>query len=62
MRGAAPGEYVVELTRGSGAGPAQGELIISIAGTTRRVSFDFDGARKAVALLRVSMQSRLVPL
>lgn len=62
LRGAAPGEYVVELTRGSGAGSAQGELIISIAGTTRRVPFSFDGDRKAVALLRVSMQSRLVPL
>lgn len=62
LRGAAPGEYVVELTRGSGSGPAQGELVVTIAGTTRRIPFSFDGDRKVVALLRVTMQPRLVPL
>ncbi|HEY6078426.1 MAG TPA: tetratricopeptide repeat protein, partial [Polyangiaceae bacterium] len=62
LRGAAPGEYVVELTRGSGAGSAQGELVLSVAGTTRRIPFNFDGDRKTVAVLRISMQSRLVPL
>src|SRR6185369_8303596 len=62
LRGAAPGEYVVELTRGAGAGTAQGELVINVGGSVRRISFDFDGDRKAVALLRVSMRSRLVPL
>jgi len=53
---------VVELTRGSGTGSAQGELVISIAGTTRRVPFSLDGDRRAVALLRITMQPRLVPL
>jgi hypothetical protein len=62
LRGAAPGEYVVEITRGSGTGAAQGELTISIAGTTRRVPFSLDGDRRAVALLRITMQPRLVPL
>jgi hypothetical protein len=62
LRGAAPGEYVVELTRGSGSGPAQGELVVTIAGSTRRIPFSFDGDRKAVALLRITMQPRLVPL
>jgi tetratricopeptide (TPR) repeat protein len=62
LRGAAPGEYVVELTRGAGAGDTQGELVITIAGSVRRVPFSFDGDRKAVALLRISMQPRLVPL
>jgi hypothetical protein len=62
VRGAAPGEYVLELTRGSGAGLAQGELLVTIAGTVRRVPFSFDGERKALALLRVTMQPRLVPL
>jgi hypothetical protein len=62
LRGAAPGEYVVELTRGAGAGSTQGELVVNIAGTLRRVPFTFDGDRKAVALLRVTMQPRLVPL
>jgi hypothetical protein len=62
LRGAAPGEYVIELTRGSGPGSTNGEIVVTIAGTTRRIPFSFDGDRKAVALLRVSMQSRLVPL
>lgn len=62
LRGAAPGEYVVELTRGGGAGSVQGDVVITVAGATRRVPFSFDGDRKAVALLRVSMQPRLVPL
>ncbi len=62
LRGAAPGEYVVELTRGAGSGSAQGELVLSIAGNLRRIPFSFDGDRKAVALLRISMQPRLVPL
>jgi hypothetical protein len=62
LRGAAPGEYVIELTRGSGPGSTNGEIVVTIAGTVRRIPFSFDGDRKAVALLRVSMQSRLVPL
>jgi hypothetical protein len=62
LRGAAPGEYVVELTRGAGPGSAQGELLLSVAGSLRRIPFSFDGDRKAVALLRISMQPRLVPL
>jgi hypothetical protein len=28
----------------------------------RRIPFNFDGDRKAVALLRITMQPRLVPL
>jgi len=62
LRGAAPGEYVVELTRGAGAGSAQGELVVTVAGSVRRIPFAFDGDRKAVALLRVSMRSHLVTL
>ena len=62
LRGAAPGEYVIELTRGSGAGSASGELVVTVAGTVRRVPFSFDGDRKVLALLRVTMQPRLVPL
>lgn len=62
LRGAPPGEYVLELTRGSGPGAAQGELVVTIAGSVRRVPFTFDGDRKAVGLLRITMQPRLVPL
>jgi hypothetical protein len=62
LRGAAPGEYVIELTRGAGSGGTTGELVVTIAGTVRRIPFSFDGDRKAIALLRITMQPRLVPL
>lgn len=62
LRGAAPGEYVVELTRGAGSGAARGELVLSVAGDVRRIPFYFDGDRKTIALLRISMVPRLVPL
>jgi len=62
LQGAAPGEYVIELTRGAGAGSAQGEVVVHVAGAMRRIPFSFDGDRKALGLLRVSMRSRLVPL
>jgi len=62
LRGAAPGEYVIELTRGAGSGGTTGELVVTIAGTVRRIPFAFDGDRKAIALLRITMQPRLVPL
>ena len=60
LRGAAPGEYVIELTRGAGSGGTTGELVVTIAGTVRRIPFSFDGDRKAIALLRITMQPRLV--
>jgi hypothetical protein len=62
LRGAQAGEYVLELTRGDGPASANGELVVTIAGTVRRIPFSFDGDRKAVALLRVTLQPRLVPL
>lgn len=62
LRGALPGEYVVELSRGQGTGRARGELAITVAGNTRRVPFELDGERKSVSLLRITMRSRLVPL
>jgi Mg-chelatase subunit ChlD len=62
VRGAAPGEYVLELTRAGGGGSTSGDLLVTVAGTTRRIPFTLDERRKAVALVRVRMQSRLVPL
>lgn len=62
LRGAAPGEYVIELTRGAGAGDTSGELVVSVAGVVRRIPFSFAGDRKALGLLRISMRPRLVPL
>jgi len=62
LRGAAPGEYVLELTRASGSSSARGDVLVTIAGTTRRIPFSMDGDRQAVALVRITTQSRLVPL
>jgi tetratricopeptide (TPR) repeat protein len=62
LRGAAPGEYVLEVTRASGSSSARGEISVTIAGTTRRLPFSMDGDRQAVALVRITMQPRLVPL
>lgn len=62
VRGAPPGEYVIELTRGTGTGSARGELTVSVAGNVRRIPFSFDGDRKTLALVRISMQPKLVPL
>ena len=62
LSGAKPGEYVVEVVRGSGTDRASGELTITVAGTTRRVSFTLDGPRVSVAIARIEMRSELVPL
>jgi tetratricopeptide (TPR) repeat protein len=62
LRGALPGEYVLELTRGGGVGSASGELVVTAAGKVRRIPFTFEGERKTVALLRLTMEPRLVPL
>jgi len=62
LSGGKPGEYVVEVVRGSGTDRASGELTITVAGTTRRVAFTLDGPRTSVAIARIEMRSELVPL
>ena len=62
LRGGKPGSYVVEIVRGAGGGPVRGELVISVAGTRRTVPFSLDTNRTTVALAKIAMQSRLVPL
>jgi len=62
LRGAKPGEYVVEVVRASGSGPVRGELTITVAGTKKTVPFVLEGDRRAVALASIAMQPRLVPL
>ena len=62
LRGAKPGEYVIELTRVSGSGPVHGQVVVSVAGTTRTLHFVLDGKRKSLGIARVAMRSRLVPL
>jgi hypothetical protein len=62
LRGAAPGEYVLQIVRASGATPARGQLTVFIAGTRRTLPFVLDGTRANVGIARISMESRLVPL
>jgi hypothetical protein len=62
LRGAKPGEYVIEVVRGSGSGPVSGTLSVKIAGTERKIPFDLAEDRRAVGILSVWMKSRLVPV
>jgi hypothetical protein len=63
IRGAKPGEYLVEIVRSrAGSVPVSGELTITAAGATRRVPFRLTGSRERVALIRLRMVSHLEPL
>ena len=62
LRGAASGEYVVEIVRGRGDGPVSGEVTVRVAGAQRKIPFTLSGARTAVAIVRISQESRLVPV
>jgi hypothetical protein len=63
VRGAKPGEYLVEVVRAqNGDAPLSGELLVSAAGATRRVPFTLSGTRERVALIRLRMTAHLEPL
>lgn len=62
VRGAQPGEYVIEVVRGSGDGIVDGELTVTVAGTVRRIPFRLSGERATLGVAAVRMVSRLVPL
>jgi tetratricopeptide (TPR) repeat protein len=63
LRGAKPGEYLVEIARGDGsAGTIRGTLTLTVAGTKKAVPFELVGERVTVAVADVSMKSRLVPV
>ena len=63
IRGAKPGEYLVEIVRSRKEGPpVSGELTLTAAGVTRRVPFRLTGTRERVALIRLRLVSRLIPL
>jgi hypothetical protein len=64
LRGGAPGEYVIEITRptGSRGGVVRGTMDITAAGDHRTVPFVLDGQRLRIALARITAKSRLVPL
>ncbi len=62
LRGAKPGEYVIEITRASGSAPASGEVTVTVAGVKKTLSFHLDGARKTLGVARIAMASHLVPV
>jgi hypothetical protein len=63
LRGAKPGEYLVEVVRARSSGPSvRGELEIRAAGAFERVPFTLTGTRTTVAVISVKMVPRLVPV
>lgn len=62
VRGAMPGEYVIEVVRSDGDGPVTGEVTVTVAGLTRRIPFQLSGTRATIGVAGIRMQSRLVPL
>jgi hypothetical protein len=62
LRGAKPGEYVIEVVRARRAGPpVRGELDVRAAGSVARIPFTLTGTRASVGLVTVKMVPRLVP-
>jgi hypothetical protein len=62
LSGGKPGEYALELVRVGAGERASGELTISVAGSTRRLPFTLDGSRVKIAIAKIGMRSKLVPL
>ena len=62
LNNAQAGEYVIEIVRASGSGRAVGEVVVTAAGTTRRVPFTFNGTRASVAVASINVRQVLVPL
>jgi ferric-dicitrate binding protein FerR (iron transport regulator) len=62
LRGAKPGEYVIEIVRVLGSGPVNGQLKITVGSNTRTVPFNLDGSRITVGLATVRMEPRLVEI
>jgi hypothetical protein len=62
LKGAKPGEYLIEMVRASGQGPVSGELKLSVAGTKKTIPFSLEGSKKTLARVVIYMKSRLVPL
>lgn len=63
LNGAAPGDYVIEITRPGGHhGTVRGSVEVLAAGERRTIPFTMDGTSTRVALAHISTKSRLVPL
>lgn len=61
LRGAKPGEYVIELVKPAGTGTIRGDLTLTVAGTRRVVPFTLNDTRETIGVAKIAMQSRLVP-
>jgi tetratricopeptide (TPR) repeat protein len=62
LRGAKPGEYVLEVSRGSGSGTVQGVVVVNIGGVQRHVPFVLSGERATLGIIKITMVPRLVPI
>jgi tetratricopeptide (TPR) repeat protein len=65
LRGAGAGEYVVEIGRAAGDDDGRivrGEITVTVAGTRQRVPFTLRGQHARLALARITLVPRLVPL
>jgi len=63
LSGAAPGDYVIEITRPGGhRGIVRGSVDLTVAGERRTIPFVLDGTSTRIALAKITTKSRLVPL
>jgi len=63
LSGAKPGEYALEIVRAGGRSETvRGELLVFVAGVSRRFPFTLSGQRLTIALAEIKMVPRLVPL
>src|SRR5262249_56425113 len=65
LRGAGPGEYVIEIARAGGEDDGEiirGDVMVTVAGTRQRLPFTLRGAHARVALANIALVPRLVPL
>jgi hypothetical protein len=63
LRGAEPGEYVLEVTRGgTGDRTVRGTVRVTAGKQTREIPFELSAERTRYGLAKISMRSRLVPL
>ena len=62
LSGAKPGEYALEIVRSDGSGTVRGELLLFVAGESRRIPFTLSGQRLTIAVAEIKMVPRLVPL
>ena len=65
LRGAGPGEYVIEIGRAGGEDDGEiirGEVTVTVAGARQRLPFTLRGQHARVALANITLVPRLVPL